>query len=148
MKVEVKEINPIEYFEIAAELLQENWKASGAGFDFIPQDARKLYEFLRANGSLFGSGAFVDGKMVGYCIITITPNPVNHAVKVCSMTGMYLKPEFRKARATLELMDIVRRIAKDHKVDFIDWHAAAGSEFLRVLQARYKPVNSYFREQL
>ena len=148
MKIIVKEINPIEYFDIAAELLQENWKASGADFDFIPADARKMYEYLNASGALFGSGAFVDGKMVGYCIITITPHPVNHSIRVCSMTGMYLKPEFRKARATLQLMDTVRRIAKENGSTFIDWHGAAGSEFFQVLQARYKPVNGYFREQL
>ena len=146
--VEIKIIDAMENFDEAVPLIRANWKESGSPIELIPSDVRAFYKYMSDMNCLYAAGVYKEGILAGYCIATFAPHPLNYSVRVCSISGIYLIPELRKGSVTTRLMDAIRTVAKQQGAHSIDWHAAAGSDFLKTLEARFIPINSYFREEL
>lgn len=146
--IEIKFVDPIANFDQAIELLRANWQESGQPFDFNTNDAKLFYTYMAHVNSLFAIGAYRKDELVGYCIITFAPNPLNHSVKICNVDGLYLLPELRGGRIFSKMTNAVRDLAHKHNVNYINWHAPAGSIFATVLESRFTPVCNYFREEL
>lgn len=147
-KFEFKIVDPIENFDEAEPLLKANWRESGVDMEFIPEHAKLFYSRLADFGILFAVGAYKDGELIGYCISTIVPHPLNHKARICNADGMYLAPEYRKGLVVAEMMRLTETIARNHEASAIQWHAPAGSSFSEALAARYKPLSNYFRQDL
>lgn len=148
MKIDVRTVDPIAYFDEAASLLAANWKESGSPIKFIAHDVRKLYGFLSASNVLFAVAAFMANKLVGYAVITISPHPLNNSVIVCDCSGVYLLPSLRGKKVVSEMMRVVRILSKEHKASYAHWHAPAGSRFSKALAKRFTPLSNYFIEKL
>lgn len=149
MAVEIRVASdPIAHFDEAIPLLEANWEESNMPIDFIADDARKVYQYMTAQGILFAVGAYDDDEMVGYCIATIAPHPFNHVVMMVNIDGIYLKPQYRKGRAGVQLMSTIREMAKKRAAYAINWHAPAGSDFAKTLERSFTPLNNYYTEKL
>lgn len=148
MKIDVTIVDPITHFDEAADLLAANWKESGTPIEFVPADAKRFYEYMADNHTLFAAAAFDGSALVGYAIVTIVPHPLNHSVIICNCDGIYLEPHLRGGRIVAEMMKVIRSMAKDRHAHSVHWHARAGSPFSEALAARFVPISNYFREQL
>lgn len=148
MTIEVKIVDPIANFDAAAPMLVANWAETGTTMPFNLEDTRKFYGHLAEIGLLFAVAAYLADELIGYCIVTVVPFPMNHAYRVCNADGIYILPEYRGALVLGRMMDAVRFIAKDNNVNWIQWHAAEGSPFVDVLAARVPRSSHYFREDV
>lgn len=148
MAIEVKIVDPLAKFDEAVPLLEANWRESGSPIEFIAEDTRTFYRNVQRVGALFAAGAYDGADLIGYCIITIIPHPVNHSVIICNADGVYLKPDYRKGRTLALLMEAVRLVARKHSCFSISWHAQSGSDFATVLAERIPPLSNYFWEAL
>jgi len=146
--ITIKFVNPMDNFDIAADLLTANWKESGNPFPFNAEDTKKTYAFMVENYSLFAVAAYSDEEMVGYCVVTIHPHPMNHSIKICNADGFYLVPDLRGGTTSGRIMEAIRNFAKEKGVDIIHWHAPAGTTYCKALESRYSPMSIYFREEL
>lgn len=146
--IEVKLVDPLEKFDEAIELYKANWKDSGNPFDVNVDDTKAYYKYMAENNALFGAAAYDDEKMIGYCIVTISPHPLNFSVKILNVDGLYLLPEHRGRLVLDKIRAIVKTLAEDNKVNFIHWHAPAESDFSGALAARYEPISNYYRETI
>lgn len=147
-KIEIKLINPLDEAADLLPLLQANWAESGNPFDFIPEDVRATYTFFNNNDALFGVAAYQGDEMVGYCIVTLHPHPLNRSVKICNADGLFLKPELRGGTISGRMMAGIKDIASEHNATIIHWHAPAGSSFGDVLASRMELMSTYYREVL
>lgn len=148
MGIEIKIVDPMDNFEVAGQMLMANWKEAGSKIEIKLPDMRLFYEHLQRMGALFAAGAYDAGKLIGYCIVTIVPHPFNHAIKICNADGVFLSPDYRGGRVLAGLMKAVRKLAREHNVFAIQWHAPAGSAFAAALAARVTPLSNYFMEVL
>lgn len=148
MTVEIKIVDPIANFDAAAQMLLDNWAETGSAMPFNLEDTRKFYQHLAAFGLLFAVAAYEGNVLIGYCIVTIVPFPMNHAYRVCNADGLYIRPEYRSGTILGRVMEAVRFLAKDNKAHFIQWHAAHGSPFVDVLAERVPRSSHYFREDI
>lgn len=146
--VEIKLVDPIANFDQAVELLEANWKESGNPFEFNAVDAKSFYTHMAEMRLLFAVGAYLEEKLVGYCIVTIAPHPLNFSIKICDANGLYLIPDLRGGRTLSKITNAVRLLAKEHNANLIHWHAPAGSDFSKALASRFTPMSNYFREEL
>lgn len=148
MAIKVSIGDPLE-LERVQELLIENWREAGNDIEFILSDALDYYKRLKeTTQNVLGAIVYEDEQIIGYCIATLTAYPFNHAVKACSVNGLYLMPDKRNGIAVSKLMEAVCTIAKDWEAQEILWHAPAGSAFNEALKARYKPLSNYYKEVL
>lgn len=147
-KISIRLLDPILNFDKAIELLEANWKETGIPIEFVASNAKTFYEYMAKLNALFSIGVFNEEELVGYCIITMSPHPLNHSIKVCNVDGIYLIPHLRNGKIVFDMMNSVKSIAKVHKANYIQWHASVDSSFLKVLESRFTPINRYFREQL
>ena len=146
--IEVKVVDPLANFDEAAAMLQANWDESGSPIPFVVEDARNFYTYLGQNNALFAVGAWDEGKLIGYCITTIVPHPLNHSVKICNADGMYVLPEYRGGMVLGRIIRAVQRLAQLEGANHLHWHAPAGSEFGEALAKRMIPISNYFREDV
>lgn len=148
MNVEIKVVDPIVNFDAASQMLLDNWAESGTPMPFKLEDTRRFYQHLAAVGMLFAVAAYEGTVLIGYCIVTIVPYPMNHSYFVCNADGLYIRPEYRSGLVLGRMMEAVRFLAKDNKARAIQWHAADGSPFVDMLAARFPRLSHYFREAL
>lgn len=148
MNIQIKIVDPIENFDAAAPMLVANWEETGSKIPFDLEDTRKFYQHLAAFGLLYAVAAYEGNVLVGYCITTIVPFPMNHKYRVCNADGLYILPEYRGGTVLGRVMEAVRFLAKDKGAHWIQWHAAHGSEFVAVLAARVPRSSHYFREDV
>lgn len=146
--VEIKIIDAMENFDDALPLIEANWKESGSDIELIPEDVKKFYKYMSDMNCLYAAGVYEGDLLLGYCIATFSPHPLNHSIKVCSIDGIYMIPELRKGSTGAKLMDAIRVVAKQQGAHSINWHASPNSDFLKTLESRFTPINSYFREEL
>lgn len=147
-EITIKLIDPMATFEEAIPLLEANWKESGNPFDFNAADTKSFYTYMADLHLLFAAGVYSDEKLVGYCVVSFVPHPLNHSIKICNVDGIYLIPELRGGNVFDRLRATIKELALEHKIHLIHWHAPAGSDFSNTLALRYEPISNYFREQL
>lgn len=146
--IEVRVADAIDKFDEALPLLEANWRESGSPIEFKADDVRRFYEFMDKSGAIFAIGAWDEGKLVGYSIVTFGPFPMNHSVRICNVDGLYIVPEYRSSILFGRLQSAVRNLSLIENADYIHWHAPAGSEFSDALAKRTEPMTNYFREAL
>jgi hypothetical protein len=147
-KVTVRLIDVIENIDRASELIKANWEESGNPFDVVIEDVKSFYKRMSEVGQVITSGAYIMDDMVGYCIASITPHPLNFSIRVCNVDGIYLIPKLRGGVVATRLLHKIRLVAKGCGVDLMHYHAPAGSDYSNALGARFTPVSNYFREVL
>lgn len=147
-RIKIEVIDPFENLKDLLPLLKQNWKESGNPFDFVPEHAMKTYDTMSSKSILLCVGAYIRDHLVGYCVSTIYPHPLNNGVKVCNVDGLYVNPELRCGTAAARLMESTRNLAKVHEATMIHWHAPAGTGFAKALESRHTPISNYYREEL
>lgn len=148
MEILIKDVDPIETFDSALQLLENNWKDSGNPYEFVADDAKAFYTYLYENDRLFAAGVYKGSDLIGYVITSFAPHPLNHSIIVCNVDGVYLMPEYRKGTASGKIFKHVAKLAREQKANYIHWHAPSGTQFYKTLEARYKPLSVYFVEEV
>ncbi len=142
--IDVRLIDPMEYFDQAMHLIESNWHETGLDFPFIKQDVRMLYEVIAHTNSLFGIGAFDDAEMIGYCGVSLMPHPFNRSIKFCNLEGFFLQHEYRYGKIGGKMILLAEAVAHMHKAQYMQWHARHGTPFATALSGRYERTNDYF----
>lgn len=139
--------NPGEVIPQMRPLLELNWAETGFDFPFDPDV--EMYGRLFSLGLLFAVSARVDGEIVGYCTVCVTPHAHNPAVLVASNDALFVHPDHRSGTVGARLIRFAEDCALERGASRFLWHCRAGTPLAATLERHgYTPADIVVMKEL
>jgi len=139
--------NPAEVMPSIRPLLDLNWAETGFDFGFDPDIS--MYQTLFDLGKLFAVSAKVDGEIVGYCTVCVTPHPHNPAIVIAANDALFVHPDHRSGSIGARLIRFAETCAAAKGASRFLWHCRAGTKLAEVLESHgYAPVDTVVMKEL
>jgi GNAT superfamily N-acetyltransferase len=131
--VQYRTVNPADWMDRVAGVLERNWRETGFDFKFEPDQA--MYQRAVDAGVMFAVVALDGDELIGYCTMMVSPTMHNPHVVVASSDALFVIPE-RRGIVPARLMQAAEREAKARGARLVCWHARAGTGLAHMLARR------------
>jgi GNAT superfamily N-acetyltransferase len=133
--IEIREVTVSPYLDSMAALIDEDWQETES--HLVPEGItlnRKMFAALEAAGVMHSLLVFDDDKIVGHCVLVVSPH-IHYALTSATVTTFFVSKPYRKGRLGIKLLDRAEEIARREGARFLSCAAkpdtALGAVLLR-----------------
>lgn len=147
--IDLRMINALDYINEAETMLAAEHQAETESHlsQYKPHLNRNMYKALADDDLLFCVGAFVDNRMIGYCL-AYTCLHQHYDIIVGIHDALYVSPKYRKGRLALRMMKMVEQEAAKKGAKMFFWTAKPDSQFDRILKLKCELEEFVYRKDL
>lgn len=100
---------------------------------------REMIQILDAHGMLLCYGAFDEGELIGYVVLTVARRLFHSGRRQAILVSIYVRPAFRGEACGVRgaLMDAAEDGARARGADEVVWIARRGTSFAMALATHY-----------
>lgn len=145
MALEIAEVIASEWLDEASELAHSHWNECERHLQ--PAGVKVNVEALKALeevGALLALGVFDDERLVGYCVLILSPH-LHYDITTATVDLLFLAEEYRRGRVGLEMIERANALAKERGAEGVTWAAKPDSTLDHILQRLYgEPVDKLY----